>query len=643
MGWGKGKTMSEMMRRRSFAAGIVGCLVAALVIATAPAAIAGMIGPYNIDGTVPDSASIPEYTDPAGNTKELGPVNASTTKIGVIHKDVPPTLDLTNPNAQVDLNKVWIDAKRVSNEDFLYFAWQRDKETGSGFIAYEFMKNAAPAACAYGTATEAALIANCNPWANRQAGDFLILWDQQGGSTTLYVRTWSGTAPNLVLSPLSELPAGTYEAQYSPDGFRGEAAINLTANGMGSGGACLAFANVIPSTVTGNSDTADYKDTVLQKISLSNCTSTTVTTPKDGGGVVSIPNGVSIGTGVVAVTDSAEVSVAGGNATPTGSVAFWLCKVDTGTCDGTAGRVGTSVGSTNLSGASYPQTVVSPIAYATSAGRYCWRAVFTGDPANNIPGSSDSRDSECFTVNPVTPALTTTAGDDVFFGSAVTDSANLTGTATKPADPVINLTGAAGPAADGTITFKLYGPSSDACGALVYTSPPVGVSGDGTYNTPDPQFVPGAPGDYHWVAVYSGSSPNTNGKTHNADCSDDAEDVTVNTVPSSLTSAQTWVPNDSVTVSAPAGSGNLAGTVYFALYASADCSGTAVYSTSAAVAGASPQIVSTSNTAPVTASGDYSWSVSYDSTGNAAQRDIAASCHETSALTIVNGGTVSSQ
>lgn len=632
--------MSNRMRQRSLAAGIVGCLVAAVIVGTASTASAATIGGYNIDGTVPDSASIPSYPDPNGNVKELGPINASTTKIGVIHNDVPPTLDLTNPNAQVDLNMAWLDAKRVNNEDFLYFAWQRDKETGSGFIAFEFMKNAAPAACAYGTASQADLIANCNPWKNRQAGDFLILWDQQGGSTTLYVRTWSGTAPNLTLSPLSVLPAGTYDAKFSADGFRGEAAINLTANGMGSGGACLAFANVIPSTVTGNSDTADYKDTILQRITLSNCTSTTVTTPKDGGGV-SIPNGVSIGTGVVAVKDSAQVSITGGNATPAGSVGFWLCKLDSGTCDGTAGHEGTSVGSTNLSGASYPQTVVSPTAYVTSAGRYCWRAVFTGDAANSIPGSSDSSAGECFTVTPVTPTLSTTAGDDVFLGNAVSDSAALSGTATQPANPVINLNGAAGPAAGGMITFKLYGPSSDSCGALVYTSPTVAVSGDGTYNSPDPQFVPGDPGDYHWVAVYSGNTPNTNAVTHNAACDDGNEDVTVKTVPSTLSSAQTWVPNDSVTVSAPAG-GNLAGTVAFALYPTNDCTGTAVYSTTAAVSGASPQTVSTSNTTAVTASGQYSWSVSYDST-NAGQRDILATCHETSSVTITNGGSVSSQ
>lgn len=203
---------------------------------------------------------------------------------------------------------------------------------------------------------------------------------------------------------------------------------------------------------------------------------------------------------------------------------------------------GTSVGSTALSGTGYPATVLSPTAYVTSAGRYCWRAVW---------------------------------------------------------------------------------------------------SGDGTY-TPNPQFVPTAPGTYHWVAVYSGSSPNTLGTTHNAACTDVDEDVVVSSVASSMTTAQSWVPNDSATISAPAG-GNLAGKVYFTLYATADCSGDPVYDTpdGVTIAGASPQVASTSNTTAVTTSGTFSWSVRYDST-NDAQRDIPASCHETSALTITNGGTVTS-
>ena len=166
------------------------------------------------------------------------------------------------------------------------------------------------------------------------------------------------------------------------------------------------------------------------------------------------------------------------------------------------------------------------------------------------------------------------------------------------------------------------------------------MSGNGTYNSPAPQFVPTAAGDYHWVAVYSGST-NTNGITHNAACTDTNEDVTVTTVASSMMTAQRWVPNDSATISAPSG-GNLSGKVYFALYPSSDCTGTAVYDTpnGVAVSGSSPRTVSTSNTTAV-AAGSYSWSVSYDS-DNPAQRDIPASCHETSSLTVNNGGTISS-
>ena len=606
-----------------------------------PMTVLAADGPYTIDGTVPDSGTT-ELPDIFGSTKELGPLNSNTTKIGVIHADSVPTLGMTNPNAQVDLRRAWLDTERDSStsHDWLYFAWERDSNSGSGFIAYEFMQDPAPAGCAYDSATDAQLTANCNPWANRKAGDFMILWDQQGNSLDLFLRTWSGTAPNLTLSAPTALNASVSQAQYSADGFRGEAAVDLTATIFGGSTACRSFANTIPSTVTGNSDTADYKDTILKNAPpITNCGSTTVTTPKTAAGGSIPAGGLSIGTGVVGVKDSAVVSVTGGTATPAGSVAYFLCKVDSPDLCATGG---TSVGTTNLSGSAYPVTVQSPTAYVTSAGRYCWRAVFTGDSANGIPGSSDSSATECFTVNPVTPTLSTTAGADVQLGTAVTDSAQLGGTATQPASPVINLTGTGGAAAGGTITFKLYGPSSTGCGTLVHTSATVAVSGNGTYNTPAPQFIPGTAGNYHWVAVYSGNSPNTDGITHNAACTDTDEDVTVTTVASSMTTAQRWVPNDSATISAPAGSGNLNGKVFFTLYPSSDCTGTLIYTTTngVAVSGASPQTVSTSNTTPVNA-GSYSWSVSYDS-DNPAQRDIPASCHETSSLTVANGGTISS-
>lgn len=609
-------------------------LAATFVISGAlavPLTVLAADGPFSIDGTVPDAGAT-ELPDLFGSVKELGPLNSNTTKIGVIHSDAVPTLGKTNPNAQVDLRRAWLDVERESSKDWLYFAWERDSNSGSGFIAYEFMQDPPPASCAYDTATEADLIASCNPWANRRSGDFMILWDQQGNSLDLFLRTWSGTAPNLTLSAPTQLNSTVSQAQYSADGFRGEAAVNLTDTIFGGSTACRTFANTIPSTVTGNSDTADYKDTILQTAPpITNCTSTTVTTPKTGAGGSIPAGGLSIGTGVVAVTDSAVVGIVGGTAAPAGSVAFSLCKVDSPDLCGTGG---TTVGSTNLTGASYPATVASPTAYVTSAGRYCWRAEFSGDSANGIPTSSDSSATECFTVNPVTPALATTAGGAVTLGNAVTDNATLTGLATKPANPVINLTGTGGAAAGGTITFTLYGPNN--CTTVAYTSSAVAISSSFTASA---QFTPTQAGTYHWAASYSSDSVNNNGTTHNTACDDTAEDVVVSTVPSSMTTAQTWVPNDSATISATAG-GNLAGKAYFTLYPSSDCTGTAVYSTpnGVTVSGSSPRTVSTSNSTAVSATGDYSWSVSYDST-NPAQDDIAATCHETSSLTIDNDTT----
>ena len=470
---------------------------------------------------MPDDPTFDVLEDPEGNVKELGPLNSNTTKIGVIHNDQVPTLGETNPNGQVDLRRAWLDTAKdpATGDDWLYFAWERDNETGSGFIAYEFMQDPAPAACAYLTATQQQLIDTCNPWANRQAGDFIILWDQQGGSRDLYLLEWSGTAPNLVLSAPQLLDDAVSEAEYSADGFRGEAAVNLTATIFGGSTACLSFANTIPSTVTGNSNTADYKDTILQTAPpISNCVSTTVTTPKTGAGASIPAGGLSIGTGVVAVRDSAVVDIQGGTATPAGSVAFSLCKVDApGLC--TSG--GTSVGSVNLTGAAYPVTVVSPTAYVTSVGRYCWRAAFSGDSANGIPGSSDSSATECFTVIPVTPALATTAGPAVPLGTAVTDSATLGQTATQPANPVINLTGTGGAPAGGTIQFTLL--KAD-CTTLA-TGTPLGgnpqslpVSGNGTYGPVS--FTPDSAGTYHWKAVYIPAAGDVNnlGSTHNAGC-----------------------------------------------------------------------------------------------------------------------------
>jgi len=117
-----------------------------------------------------------------------------------------------------------------------------------------------------------------------------------------------------------------------------------------------------------------------------------------------------------------------------------------------------------------------------------------------------------------------------------------------------------------------------------------------------------------------------------------------------MTTAQRWVPNDSATITAPAGTGNLAGTVTFTLYRGGCVNNEAniIYGpVDRVISGANNSVtgvtVSTDNALAVSAASGqtFTWKVAYDST-NPAQRDILASCHETSTLTIANGGTISS-
>lgn len=235
-------------------------------------------GGWNIDGNVPDGGTV-NLPDPEGNTKELGPENGNTTKISVIHNDPLPTLNLTNPNNQVDLKDTWIGVKTDPDTGYiwLYFGWWRESTSGSGFISLELGQNAAPALCDYSQSDDY-LIANCNPWANRADGDTLFLWDQQGNSLEIEQRTFDASDPSAPSwGTPTTLNSDQAVAKYSPAGDRGEVAINLSLT-VFTPGECQSIANVIPGTVTGNSDNADYKDTVLGDtgINIANCGSITI-------------------------------------------------------------------------------------------------------------------------------------------------------------------------------------------------------------------------------------------------------------------------------------------------------------------------------------------------------------------------------
>jgi hypothetical protein len=481
-----------------------------------------------------------------------------------------------------------------------------------------------------------------------RAGDLLVISDFSNGGTTSIITVYSwdptclktgGTCGDKNLRKLGTSTNANCSVQPPNDPFCGivnpsngttapwpytdksgnstylqgefyEGGVNLTTLGLSD----QCFASVASETRSSTSTTATLKDFILG--SFGNCGSGTTTQS-------SITGSTSIGTGSVSVSDSATVTVT--SITPwTGTVQFSLKK-----SDGALTPIGSPVAVSNST-----PTANSDTATVTSVGDYCWSAHFHST-TSGVTDSDDNGANECFTVTPVTPTLATTAGDDVNLGSPISDTAALSGTANEPGTPVINPTTAGGPAG-GSITFTAYGP--DDCTTVAFTSTAQPVSGDGTYGPVS--FTPTEPGTYHWVATYTGDPPNTNGTSHNTACTDANEDVVVTSVASSMTSAQSFIPNDSATVSAPAG-GDLAGSVSFALYESSDCSGAVIYSVTVPVSGSSSQTVSTSNTATSTTAANVSWLVGYDST-NPAQEDIAPKCFEKTALSIDNNGPVTS-
>jgi len=252
--------------------------------------------PYVIDGAVPDANCCAEFHDPFGSVSELGPVNSSTTKLNTISSASPEMLEFTNPNGQTDLATIWLETQADQAGDlWLYFGWERDALTGSSVIAYEFQTAAPDPACVYTgidqvepeNAEETALIDSCNPWGNRQAGDFMIVWDFGGGATDIILRTFDGANFDAGVN-LSD--SGFAAAALNGDTSRGEGAINLTAAIFGAKDSCFEVANVIPGTIGGNSDSADYKDTVLADIqgtlAISNCGTVHVTKVTEPAGEV---------------------------------------------------------------------------------------------------------------------------------------------------------------------------------------------------------------------------------------------------------------------------------------------------------------------------------------------------------------------
>jgi hypothetical protein len=330
---------------------------------------------------------------------------------------------------------------------------------------------------------------------------------------------------------------------------------------------------------------------------LGGCTSDTETTPSTT--EEDIP--VDPADAIVTVHDSADITVTGID-TFAGTVTFFICGPFEADADDLCDTGGVEL---NTEDVTANGTFLSDDVDLTAAGRYCFRADFSGDEDAGVPPSSDSAETECLVINPAQPTLDTDAGEEgpddppVAFGQPVTDTASLVGTAHKPGtdgdgDGSINPS-ADGGDAGGTITFTLYKADCETLATGTGDNPQTAsVTGDGSYGPVS--FTPDEPGIYHWVASYDGDPPNTLSDDHNTACDDSDETVTIQQIPTSVKTQQSWIPNDTATVTAAEGNLGADGEVLFELFANADCSGDPVYEETVDITGGTPfEEVGTSN------------------------------------------------
>ena len=197
---------------------------------------------------------------------------------------------------------------------------------------------------------------------------------------------------------------------------------------------------------------------------------------------------------------------------PTGTITFKLYPAGDTNCTQTPIYTSSAV-AVNGNGDYRSPMLEDPIPPAV--GSYNWRAFYSGDAHNN-PASTPCGDAnETTTVNPATPTVTTTASSGGTVGTAVHDTAHLSGATSN---------------AGGSLTFKLYGPDDASCATAVFTSTAVAVNGNGDYSSPS--FTPTAAGTYRWIASYSGDASNSAAATG---CNDVNESVLIGPPPSTPT------------------------------------------------------------------------------------------------------------
>jgi len=567
---------------------------------------------------------------------------------------VPTIVSGSIPPNKSDLQDFGLYRETNASGKFLNLFWSR-VNSPSGTVDMDFELN--KLACD-GTKTSCANNApnSATPLyvtPQRSVGDRLITYDLASGGTvpTISIYSWSGSSwtNGTVISGASgealgainfSSIAGTDSAGLGPkDPFTfGEVSISYKALFSESSG-CGTFGSVYLKSRSSNTFTDELKDFVApQGVQITNCTElTTNSSNQSTAQTLSNSNTIS---------DTATLS---GASNPTGTITFKAYgPFDIGST--ASGDTCVDSGTTaNLAFTSTAQSLTGPDSggkysatasfIPTSAGRYEWVASYSSDPNNGASATKCDDANEASLVMETPGVSTTLSTSTANVGDKVHDGATLSWSSSfKPS---------------GTVTYTVY--SDETCsteattgaGKQISAQPgAVTVNSDGS--VPDsPEVTFQQSGTYYWQAAYSGDS---NYKAAKSECK--SETLVVNKLNSTISTAQSWIPQDTATIDH--GGGSVVFTLLKNVTNPTACTGgSAVYGPTSAInvvdasgIGNGPFKASTSNTTfsvtSVTAGDTYYWQAEYSS-GDASHKDVASSCQEATGFSsLSNGSSVTS-
>jgi hypothetical protein len=368
-----------------------------------------------------------------------------------------------NVNSKIDVMNAYAAeyVDPVSGDEILYFALERNVNTGDANVGFWFLQDAVNCDAAAGTATFSGAHLD---------GDLLVVSEFSGGGdvSTINAYRWDrftgdcdATPVNCVINPpgvpgeINPVPvadgvdcrdtdlgtgdetcgaanrdditvpwltvAKTTVGHTLPEAQFFEGGVNLTQANLG--GRC--FNTFIADTRSSTSLTATLFD--FSRGQLGACVPGMTTQASTNGTVAP----------ATSVTDTATIQITGADTPddPVGTVTFFLCgPIATGACL----TGGTNIGTGTLAGGADPDdglaSAVSPAvntaASPLGAGRYCFRAEWPGD--DNYDAASHTNDTtECFSVQdtssvtteqdwlPNDTATITSAGDSNLTGDVI--------------------------------------------------------------------------------------------------------------------------------------------------------------------------------------------------------------------------------